>query len=366
MYRFVYLTTNNVNGKKYIGKHETEDIMDGYIGSGTLLMRAIAKYGLDEFTREILYFADTSEEVSKAEIRIIEENNAVASREFYNLAPGGMGGNTSAHLTKEQRSDKCRQKWANMSDEAKKQMGAKISKAHSGKKKSEEHRKKMSETRKGVPRWSKETREKYSIKRKQEVLEGIRVPPKGNAGNKDFRHTEETKKTLSESQKKRHAEANGHLMTDAGKERRKNKLQNEYWTEDRRVERAEKTRRNNLSRAAKNNRWQNIEEMLKTMTHSEIGAELSVSPSAVSQYIRKHNIKVEKSDEYYDKVQQLREKAAKIAHSTNKAANKKWDGVDLYDLYVTQGKTQQEIADIIGVYPSQVSTKLKELGIKRQ
>lgn len=41
----IYKTTNKIDGKIYIGKHETQDLKDGYLGSGTHLKRAIKKYG---------------------------------------------------------------------------------------------------------------------------------------------------------------------------------------------------------------------------------------------------------------------------------------------------------------------------------
>ncbi len=42
MYYVIYKTTNLVNGKFYIGKHQTNDLNDGYIGSGKILRLAIA------------------------------------------------------------------------------------------------------------------------------------------------------------------------------------------------------------------------------------------------------------------------------------------------------------------------------------
>lgn len=41
IYRFVYMTTNLVNGKRYIGQHTTENLNDGYLGSGKILKNAI-------------------------------------------------------------------------------------------------------------------------------------------------------------------------------------------------------------------------------------------------------------------------------------------------------------------------------------
>lgn len=40
---YIYLTTNLINGKKYIGQHNGS-IKDNYLGSGVLLVKAIEKY----------------------------------------------------------------------------------------------------------------------------------------------------------------------------------------------------------------------------------------------------------------------------------------------------------------------------------
>jgi hypothetical protein len=56
IYYFIYETTNIVNLKRYRGIHKTSKIEDGYLGSGTVLLNAIEKYGKQNFKREILEF----------------------------------------------------------------------------------------------------------------------------------------------------------------------------------------------------------------------------------------------------------------------------------------------------------------------
>ena len=44
-YYYIYLITNKINGKQYIGQHYGE-LEDSYFGSGVLITKAIEKYGI--------------------------------------------------------------------------------------------------------------------------------------------------------------------------------------------------------------------------------------------------------------------------------------------------------------------------------
>ena len=76
-----------MNGKYYIGKHQTKDLNDGYMGSGKYLKRAKDKYGEENFTKEILYIFETEDEMNAKEKELV-----VVSEQTYNLNEGGYGG----------------------------------------------------------------------------------------------------------------------------------------------------------------------------------------------------------------------------------------------------------------------------------
>ena len=87
----VYKTTNLVNGKIYIGKHETDNLDDGYLGSGKLLIRAIKKYGEENFKREILFECSSKEEMDAKEAELVNED-FLKRKDVYNIKLGGDGG----------------------------------------------------------------------------------------------------------------------------------------------------------------------------------------------------------------------------------------------------------------------------------
>lgn len=90
---YIYKITNKINNKWYIGKHNGTD--PNYMGSGKLLKRAINKYGLENFHKEILETCSSEDELNQREIQILSETNAPTDPTSYNLATGGTGGNLS-------------------------------------------------------------------------------------------------------------------------------------------------------------------------------------------------------------------------------------------------------------------------------
>jgi group I intron endonuclease len=91
MFYTIYKTTNQINGKIYIGSHKTEDLDDGYMGSGKYLNHAIKKHGVENFKKEILFVFDTPKEMYDKEAEIVNED-FLAEENTYNLKIGGFGG----------------------------------------------------------------------------------------------------------------------------------------------------------------------------------------------------------------------------------------------------------------------------------
>ena len=107
---FVYLITNNVTGRKYIGKklakfskttYKVVKLKNGnkkrkkikskidsdwqlYYGSNDQLNRDIAELGSDNFTREILFYCKSKAECSYVEAREQFNHRVLESDEWYN------------------------------------------------------------------------------------------------------------------------------------------------------------------------------------------------------------------------------------------------------------------------------------------
>ena len=91
MYGYIYLTTNLINNRKYIGKHKSSHFDESYKGSGKILKQAFEKYGWENFKVELLKECDSEGDLNDQEIFEIERYSAVTSKEYYNIASGGEG-----------------------------------------------------------------------------------------------------------------------------------------------------------------------------------------------------------------------------------------------------------------------------------
>lgn len=132
------------------------------MGSGKRLKQAINKYGIENFSKEILFVFETEEEMNSKERELVTEEFC-AQENNYNLCPGGNGGwdyiNTSGKSSRlgaklsessKKKISLCKKGNQNnlgkkLSDSHKSKIGKSISISLKGKSKSEEHKRKISE-----------------------------------------------------------------------------------------------------------------------------------------------------------------------------------------------------------------------------
>ena len=193
----LYLTLCLVNGKIYIGKTvRVDDIY--YIGGGTVLNKAIKKYGRENFVQMTLmrFYGPNAENEAYAMEKVFVTTEWCERSDNYNVIEGGLGRQEGYKHTKESKE--------------------KISAICKGKKRSEETKKKMSEMRKGMTsprkgvkltevtkskmRKAWETRPPISEETKRKISESNkgRISP-----TKGVKMSEETKRKISESNKGR-------------------------------------------------------------------------------------------------------------------------------------------------------------------
>jgi group I intron endonuclease len=90
----VYLVTNTINGKRYVGQTsqslERRWFLHQHRKSCKALHSAINKYGAENFTIEVLFSPPTREQAGELEIEYIDRYNTKAPN-GYNLTQGGEG-----------------------------------------------------------------------------------------------------------------------------------------------------------------------------------------------------------------------------------------------------------------------------------
>jgi group I intron endonuclease len=198
----VYLITNTLNGKQYVGqstgikrrftrhkraartKHKRESFY---------LHNAIAKYGVENFTFEVLLYADDAEFVNLMEQRIIAGYNTL-SPFGYNLdTGGGVSKKLSAATRKKLTGRTAWNKGVPATEEQKKKQSAAMlgkPSPQKGKARTQAEKDKQSVAMKGRPAWNKGL---PMADAQREKLRGL---------DKSYTKTPEYRKMMSEAVKK--------------------------------------------------------------------------------------------------------------------------------------------------------------------
>ena len=153
MYGYIYITTNTLNNKIYIGQHISSKFDFNYLGSGSVLKRAIKKHGKSHFSSLLLESCESIEDLNRKESYWISYYNSTDPTVGYNIKYGGnntpLPERVKAKISKAQRDNPNRSMLGRLHTSAAK---LKMSQSASGKAKSPAARKHMSEAKKGKPR----------------------------------------------------------------------------------------------------------------------------------------------------------------------------------------------------------------------
>jgi len=87
-YHYIYKIVRD-DGKYYIGMHSTDNLDDGYFGSGVKITRSIKRHGLDRHTKVILEFAPTRKELRLREAELVN-THTLSDPNCMNLTIGGQ------------------------------------------------------------------------------------------------------------------------------------------------------------------------------------------------------------------------------------------------------------------------------------
>ncbi len=201
---YVYLTTNLINGKQYVGDHTInpkENLY--YIGSGSYLYKANKKYTEFNFFKEILEWFETREEAFLAQEKYIKQYNTLVPN-GYNINP--KGGHQVSGSMSEETKNKIRLKRKGIKLNLSPEQRLRRSEVQKGKQHTKETKNKISESNKNK-KMSNESKEKnrQSHLGKKASLETIKKLSDMRQGkspwNKGIPNREENKKKRSQSLK---------------------------------------------------------------------------------------------------------------------------------------------------------------------
>jgi group I intron endonuclease len=158
---YVYETVNLVNGRMYVGKRRCKQgglWHPSYLGSGTILKRAVKKHGRGSFIVSVIDWAFSEEELNQREIQNIADYRAeYGADRMYNISSGGDSSFSGVERTPEHNAKIGKaQKNRRMSQSQKDH----LREINTGKKASPKARANMSASRLGKPHVSPEGKER--------------------------------------------------------------------------------------------------------------------------------------------------------------------------------------------------------------
>lgn len=207
---YIYLITDTLHNKQYIGQRRGYKLDESYYGSGRIIQDLIKKYGTEIFKREIVDYASSQEELSKKEVEYIEK--------YDTLYPNGY------NLTLRLQAIDPYERNCRHSEESKK----KISKASKEMWKNEEYRKKQHNAVEEY--WKDETNKKIHKQKMMQITSSIEyknkmsISIKNKWKDKNYRdkiedgrrkafNTEEYRNSCSERNKIRYSKEEERIKT---------------------------------------------------------------------------------------------------------------------------------------------------------
>jgi len=224
----LYVLTCDVNGKQYIGQtiRGIETRLSQHLYGNLVITRALKKYGIDEFTIQLIEGFDSQIALDEAEKLLIKDLDAI-SPNGYNFTHGGNGGMICDEIKKKISLSTMGEKNHFYGKVPSKEHRKKIGDGNRGKKQTEEHKRKISDAHIGKKnhfygkKHSEETKklmceakkrnpikgENHHLYGKKLSIEHRKKLSEAKQGEKNNRYgvklSEETKRKMSESHKKR-------------------------------------------------------------------------------------------------------------------------------------------------------------------
>lgn len=102
-YHILYKTTCHTTGRYYIGIHSTDEMEDGYLGSGIHLTRSVKKHGRLAHTREVLEVLPSRDDLKVREEEVVTEDLIKNDVLCMNLIIGGNSNDREFGVTEKTR-----------------------------------------------------------------------------------------------------------------------------------------------------------------------------------------------------------------------------------------------------------------------